>query len=233
MKRRALDQAKLARNLGSQPRGRVPAKSGYFGALELAAEVRRRFKSPAGGGRPTDPDWTAKRLIPMRPQTLARLEKLAKDVSRSVRGRVEPLQLAALIIECHLAPTRRSQEAREALRGLAKYRGKEAWEGNLDELRRSRLTPDARSGRVSAAERVSDRVASASEPPDLSADLRGPAGRSQGASRRQKGSRRGREPRPPGRSAKPFPDRSAFRRAMPALDPTLSSTIIQGRKDRP
>jgi len=103
LKRRALDHAKRARNPGSQVRGRVPAESGYLGALELAAEVRRRFESPASGGRATDPAWTAKRLIAMRPDTLARLQQLAKEVSRYAKSRVEPLQLAALIIECHLA----------------------------------------------------------------------------------------------------------------------------------
>ena len=144
MKRRAREHPKRARKLGSQPRGRVPTRSSYFGTLELAGEVRRPFKSPAGGGRATDPGWTAKRLIPMRPRTLALLEEVAKDVSRSVRGRVEPLQLAALIIEWHLAASGRSQEAREALRGLAKYRGRVPWEGSLDELRRSRLEPDGR-----------------------------------------------------------------------------------------
>ena len=34
------------------------------------------------------------------------------------------------------------------------------------------------------------------------------------------------------RSAKPFPDRSAFRRSMPMLDPPLSATVIEDREDR-
>jgi len=40
-----------------------------------------------------------KRLIPVRPETLARLEKLAVEVSELVDYRVEPLQVAALLIE--------------------------------------------------------------------------------------------------------------------------------------
>ncbi len=38
---------------------------------------------------------------------------------------------------------------------------------------------------------------------------------------------------PPRRSgAKPFPDRSAFRRTMPRLNPPLSQTIVEEREDR-
>ena len=54
MKRPALDQKELARNLRSKVRGRVAARPGYFGALQLAEEVRRRFKPPADGGRARD-----------------------------------------------------------------------------------------------------------------------------------------------------------------------------------
>ncbi len=32
--------------------------------------------------------------------------------------------------------------------------------------------------------------------------------------------------------AKPFPDRSGFRRTMPRLDPPLSRTIVEDREDR-
>ena len=159
MKRRALDHAKLARNLGSQPRGRVSAKSGYFGALELAAEVRRRFKSPASGGRATDRHWTAKRLVPVRPDTLARLEALATEVSALARYRVEPLQLAAILIE-----------------------------HNLDQVSKAQMI-EALSGSGLGASEIS-------------------------------------------RSAKPFPSRSGIRRSVPPLEPPLSATLIEGRKDR-
>ena len=79
--------------------GQVAAGSGYFGALELAREVQRRFRPPTTGGRSTDPDWTTKRLIPFRRATLGRLESLADEVSRIVEARVEPLQVAAILLE--------------------------------------------------------------------------------------------------------------------------------------
>jgi hypothetical protein len=34
------------------------------------------------------------------------------------------------------------------------------------------------------------------------------------------------------KSVKPFPDRSAFRRSMPLLDPPLSVTLLEDRNDR-
>lgn len=99
MKPRKLDHARLSRNLGSKIRGRAPARAGYFGALQLAESVRRRFRPPKGGGRARDRGWTMKRLIPVRPETLARLERLAAEVSALVDHRVDPLQVAALLIE--------------------------------------------------------------------------------------------------------------------------------------
>ena len=47
-----------------------------------------------------------KRLIPVRPETLASLEKLAAEVSGLVEHRVEPLQVAALMIERYLESPR-------------------------------------------------------------------------------------------------------------------------------
>lgn len=231
MERRPQGHAKPAQ-LGSQTRARVSAEAGSFGALELAAEVRRRFKSPASGGRPTNPAWTARRLIAMRPDTLRRLQGLADEVSHCLKYRVEPLQLAAILIECHLAPAGRKQGTQKSLRGLRKFRGKEAWEGNLDELRRSRLDPGASPGGVSGLAMVQDLVGSVIGPPDLSTSFGNPARGSQGEYGKPKRSRRRRGSRQTRRSAKPFPDRSSFRRSMPVLDPPLSASVIQGRKDR-
>ena len=109
VKHRGLDHAKLARNLGSDPRGRVSAQSGYFGALQLAAEVRRRFKPPASGGRATDRRWTFKRLVPVRPEVLTRLKELAAKVSALAGHRVQPLQLAAILIEHNLDQVRQTE----------------------------------------------------------------------------------------------------------------------------
>lgn len=170
MKRRKDAGARLARNVGSAGGSGVQPKSGGFDAAQLAAEVRRRFHPPVGGGRATDPSWTAKRLIPMRPDTLARLEELAKEVSRRARRRVESLQLAALIIESHLAL--RKQGTRRALRGFAKYRGKVAWEGNLDELRQRQVDADARHDPLSALDLVRDLAGSVKGPRDLSTNRR-------------------------------------------------------------
>lgn len=43
-----LDTKKLARALGAEHSGKVPARSGYFGAVQLVAEIRSRFQVPEG-----------------------------------------------------------------------------------------------------------------------------------------------------------------------------------------
>src|SRR5579871_5878219 len=97
--KRQLDMDRIARGLGAERRGKVRAAGGYFGAAQLAAEVEHRFKSPAGGGRATDPKWTERRLVPLAPRTLARLEHLADEISEQSSKAIEPLQLAALMLE--------------------------------------------------------------------------------------------------------------------------------------
>ena len=71
-----LDMDKIAKALGGERRGSVTAKGGYFGALNLVADVSARFKVPQNGGRRTDPNWTERRQLPLRPETLERLERL-------------------------------------------------------------------------------------------------------------------------------------------------------------
>lgn len=94
-----LDMAKIAAGLGAQRQGKVESKPGYFGALQLLAEVEARFRTPAGGGRPTDPRWTSRRLVPLAPRTLKRLEEITAKVRRHGMVSLEPMQLAALLLE--------------------------------------------------------------------------------------------------------------------------------------
>lgn len=49
-----LDMDRIAKAMGAERREKVAARGGYFGALELAAEVAARFRLPEGGGRATD-----------------------------------------------------------------------------------------------------------------------------------------------------------------------------------
>ncbi len=88
-----LDMDQIARGLGAHRRGRVRSTGGYFGAMQLGAEVAARFRVPPRGGRATDPSWTERRLIPLSPSTLKRLEKMAERLN------VSPLQVAALLLE--------------------------------------------------------------------------------------------------------------------------------------
>src|SRR2546421_1347908 len=88
-----LDMERIAKALRAERRGNVSAPGGYFGALQLAAEVATRFRVPQGGGRATDPSWSEQRLVRLSPKTLEQLEKLAEHVHAS------PMQVAALLLE--------------------------------------------------------------------------------------------------------------------------------------
>jgi hypothetical protein len=94
-----LDMDKIAKGLGAERRGKVAATGGYFGAMQLLADVEGRFRVPAGGGRPTDPRWTERRLVPLAPRTLERLEKITAKVREHGGVNIEPMQLAALLLE--------------------------------------------------------------------------------------------------------------------------------------
>jgi hypothetical protein len=93
-----LDMDKIAKGLGAVRRGKVAAAGGYFGAMQVLADIEARFRVPSGGGRPTDPAWTERRLLPLAPRTLKRLEEISAKV-REHGMNVEPMQLAALLIE--------------------------------------------------------------------------------------------------------------------------------------
>src|SRR5438874_5830876 len=88
-----LDMERIAKELGAERRGKVSPRGGYFGALQLAAEVAARFRVPEGGGRATDPSWSEQRLVRLSPKTLEQLEQLAEQ------ARASPMQVAALLLE--------------------------------------------------------------------------------------------------------------------------------------
>jgi hypothetical protein len=116
-----LDMDKIARGLGGQRDGKVEAKAGYFGARQLLADVEGRLRAPLSGGRRTDPRWTERRLLPLATGTLKRLEELA-DKMRTDHGiSIEPMQLAALIVERTTA--RVSAEDEEELAQQSKATG--------------------------------------------------------------------------------------------------------------
>lgn len=51
----SLDMERIAEELGAERRGKVLPRGGFFGALQLAAEVMTRFRVLEGGWRVTDP----------------------------------------------------------------------------------------------------------------------------------------------------------------------------------
>lgn len=93
-----LNMDKIATGRGAERRGEVRATGGHFGALQLVADVRARFKPPASGGRGTDPAWTERRLLPLAKGTLDRLQQLSNQL-RKEGVAATPLQVAALLLE--------------------------------------------------------------------------------------------------------------------------------------
>ena len=93
-----LDMDKIAKGLRAERRGAVVAGGGHFGALQVAAEVQARFKTPVRGGRSTDPSWTERRLVPLASDTLQRLEAMSAQLAKQ-GVTVTPLQVAALLLE--------------------------------------------------------------------------------------------------------------------------------------
>ena len=94
-----LNMDKIARGLSADRVGKVSSQGGYFGALQLLADIGTRFRTPEGGGRPTDPQWTERRLVPLTPKTLGRLEEITAKVCKQGGVNVEPMQLAAILLE--------------------------------------------------------------------------------------------------------------------------------------
>jgi hypothetical protein len=88
-----LDMDRIAKDLGAERCGKVVSRGGYFGAVQLAAEVAARFRVPGRGGRATDPSWSEQRLVRLSTTTLKQLEKLADKAHAS------PMQVAALLLE--------------------------------------------------------------------------------------------------------------------------------------
>jgi hypothetical protein len=80
-----------------------------FGILQLQAELAEQLRPPSGAqaGRPSDPEWTIRRLVGFRPETWRALGEIAAQASTSQR-RVSPGQVAARLIEDGLARLRAS-----------------------------------------------------------------------------------------------------------------------------
>ena len=70
-----IDIDDIARRMGAKAKGEVEAGAGYFGALQLAAQVETRFRTPKYGGWVSDPTMTELRNIRLKPDTLKKLEE--------------------------------------------------------------------------------------------------------------------------------------------------------------
>ena len=90
---------KIARKLGAKRRGRVDARSGYSGAMELLAEVQERFQVPSTGGRATDASLTVQRQIALQERTYKQLVTVAARLSKATGKSIGPLQVGTVLLE--------------------------------------------------------------------------------------------------------------------------------------
>lgn len=92
----------LANALGASRQVSLPSGGGQgpLGLLQLQSEVAHRLHST--GGRPTDPMWTVRRIVPFSSDGWAELEQVSLRLTAMGRS-VSPAQLAALLIERGLA----------------------------------------------------------------------------------------------------------------------------------
>jgi hypothetical protein len=142
-----LDMNKIARGLRAQRQGKVSARAGYFGAMQLLADIEARFRVPVGGGRATDPEWTERRLVPLAPRTLKRLEAITEGVRTRSGVNLEPMQLAGVLLE-----KTTEQLSEDEANDLALKRARTvAWSGR-------RLRPTKPAGKTRGTKTVADLV---------------------------------------------------------------------------
>ncbi len=104
-------EKRITEALGAQrsiPLDGLPSQ-GPLDLLQLRTELGRRLRS--SGGRPTDPEWTLRRIIPFKEKGWRDLEQLAARCSHEGQT-VSPSQLAALLIERGLQDLLREQARR-------------------------------------------------------------------------------------------------------------------------
>jgi hypothetical protein len=89
---------KIAKALGASRVEEIATSNtqGPLGLLALREELERRLRS--SGGRPTDPEWNARRCVPFKVEIWAALAELAAKLSTNNR-RVTPAQVASLLLE--------------------------------------------------------------------------------------------------------------------------------------
>ena len=101
MRAKRINQRQVASALGASRVVKLGVGRDWpLGWMGLASIIRERLVSR--GGRPSDPRWDTKRLVPFRRETWKRLSQEAQELSSHGR-KVGPAQLAAILIEKELA----------------------------------------------------------------------------------------------------------------------------------
>ena len=86
----------------------IPVKVGHapWDFYKLLDTLKDRLKAGKGQGRPTDEEWTIRRLVGFRTRTWKQLQRLAEASAKRGGPKLSPAQIAAFLIEETLAKTR-------------------------------------------------------------------------------------------------------------------------------
>ena len=102
-----LDSKHIQKKLGASHVEKVneSTSGGPLDLLQLRAALNHRLVS--AGGRPSDPEWSIRRLVPFKAEQWRELEGMAIECSKEGQ-KVSPSQLAAVLIEEGLAKLKAS-----------------------------------------------------------------------------------------------------------------------------
>lgn len=96
---------KIDRILGASVRFPIRVGHAPWDLYKLLDMLKGRVRPGKSGGRPTNGEWTIRRLVGFRSRTWQRLRRLAEASERRGGPRLSPAQIAAFLIEDSLDRT--------------------------------------------------------------------------------------------------------------------------------
>lgn len=90
---------RIGKILGASVERKVKVGHAPWDFYRLLDSLKGRLRPGKGQGRPTDKEWTIRRLVGFRGATWRRLRRLSEASARRGGPRLSPAQIAAFLIE--------------------------------------------------------------------------------------------------------------------------------------
>jgi hypothetical protein len=97
--RSAIKKDRIDELLGASVRFPVKVAHAPWDFYKLLESLKGRVQPGKGKGRPTNEEWTIRRLVGFRDRTWKRLQRLSEASVRRGGPRLSPAQIAAFLIE--------------------------------------------------------------------------------------------------------------------------------------